>query len=94
MHLTLSLTEGTFILQPDEIICLQAISNYTRFYLSGNRVLFSAKCLKQYAHLLEGSDFCRVHKSYLINKLHNKKLSLAVKYKWATTSTFTWQGAN
>ena len=31
MYLTLSLTEGTYILQPDEIICLQPISNYTPF---------------------------------------------------------------
>ena len=94
MHLTLTHSNTTYILYPDEIICLQASSNYTRFYLLGNRMLLSAKCLKYYAHLLEGSDFCRVHKSYLINKLHIKKLSLAVKYKWATTSTFTWQGAN
>ena len=74
MHLTLYLTEGTFILQPDDVICLQAISNYTRFYLPGNRVLLSARCLKQYAELLEGSDFCRVHKSYLINKQHVKNM--------------------
>ena len=70
MKLSISVTEGVYLINVDDIICLQASSNYTRFYLSNNRKIVSAKCLKEYDALLCKTDFCRVHQSYLINKQH------------------------
>lgn len=56
--------------QTDEIIRLQAESNYTHISLTGNRVFVSAKTLKEYDELLKGHRFLRVHKSHLVNSTH------------------------
>ena len=56
--------------QIDEIIRLQAESNYTHIFLSGNKVFISAKTLKEYDELLQGHRFLRVHKSHLVNSNH------------------------
>ena len=56
--------------QIDEIIRLQAESNYTHIFLSGNKVFISAKTLKEYDELLQGHKFLRVHKSHLVNSSH------------------------
>lgn len=51
----------------DEIIRLQAESNYTHIYLKNKSVFVSAKTLKEYDEILQGHHFLRVHKSHLIN---------------------------
>jgi two-component system, LytTR family, response regulator len=70
MQLKVSVTEGVFILNPEDIICLEANSNYTKLYLIGRRNLFSAKTLKAYQSMLPQNYFYRVHSSFLINKKH------------------------
>ena len=50
-----------------DIIRAEADSNYTRFWLSeGQRVMVS-RTLKEFAGLLSGSGFIRVHQSHLVN---------------------------
>lgn len=56
--------------QIDEIIRLQAESNYTHIFLSGSKVFISAKTLKEYDEMLQGHRFLRVHKSHLVNPTH------------------------
>lgn len=56
--------------QIDEIIRLQAESNYTHIFLTGNKVFISAKTLKEYDEILQGQRFLRVHKSHLVNATH------------------------
>jgi len=56
--------------QLDEIIRLQAESNYTHIFLGGNKIFVSAKTLKDYDELLKGHHFLRVHKSHLVNPAH------------------------
>lgn len=56
--------------QLDEIIRLQAESNYTHIFLTGNKVFVSAKTLKEYDEILQGHKFLRVHKSHLVNPAH------------------------
>jgi two-component system, LytTR family, response regulator len=51
----------------DEIIRLQAESNYTHIYLKNKSVFVSAKTLKEYDEILQGHHFLRVHKSHLVN---------------------------
>jgi two-component system, LytTR family, response regulator len=70
MQLTVSVSEGVYILNEEEIIYLQAFSNYTKIYLTENRNIFSAKTLKQYEILLPSNIFYRVHSSFLINSKH------------------------
>jgi two-component system, LytTR family, response regulator len=68
----LALADATEIkyVETDEIIRLQAESNYTHIFLTGNRVFVSAKTLKEYDELLKGHRFLRVHKSHLVNSSH------------------------
>ncbi len=54
----------------DEIIRLQADSNYTKVHLTQNRVFVSAKTLKEYDEILREQHFLRIHKSHLINPTH------------------------
>jgi two-component system LytT family response regulator len=75
MQLKLSLTEGVFIISPEEIICLEASSNYTKLHLTGKRKLVSARTLKTYQLLLPANSFFRVHSSYLINARHISSIS-------------------
>jgi two-component system LytT family response regulator len=68
----LALTDASEVkyVQLEEIIRLQAESNYTHIHLSGNKVFVSAKTLKEYDELLKGHQFLRIHKSHLVNPLH------------------------
>ena len=70
MKLTVSVSEGIYVLNPADIIYLEASSNYTRLHLTGQRKIFSAKTLKQYENLLQHNNFLRVHDSFLINSIH------------------------
>lgn len=54
----------------DEIIRLQAESNYTHIILKDKKPFLSAKTLKEYDEILEGQHFLRVHKSHLVNPTH------------------------
>lgn len=71
-HFKLALADATEVkyVQLAEIIRLQAESNYTHIYLSGNKVFVSAKTLKEYDEILQGHHFLRVHKSHLVNPAH------------------------
>ena len=75
MQLTVSVAEGVYKLNEDEIIYLKATSNYTKFYLTDGRYIFSAKTLKQYEALLPINVFYSVHSSYLINVKHIQKIN-------------------
>ncbi len=73
--LALSTAEGIFLYEPKEIILMEASSNYTRFYFVKEKPLISSKTLKEYEDILMDYDFLRVHKSYLVNKLHVAKVN-------------------
>lgn len=78
MQLTVSVAEGVFKLNEDDIIYLKAFSNYTKFYLTDWRYIFLAKTLKQYEALLPINVFCSVHSSYLINVKHIHKINFNI----------------
>ncbi len=52
----------------DDIIYLEANSNYTSFYLTNNGKITATKTLKYFEEILPSSIFIRNHHSYLINK--------------------------
>ncbi len=54
----------------EEIIRLQAESNYTHIFLSGGKTFVSAKTLKEYDEILREHRFLRVHKSHMVNPAH------------------------
>ena len=60
--------EGVYFFMPAEIIRCEAISNYTKFYIAGNKQQLSSKTLGEYEELLSPYNFIRTHKSHLVNK--------------------------
>jgi len=51
----------------DEIISLQADSNYTIIHLKDMQKLVISKTLKDFGDLLDENQFARIHKSYIVN---------------------------
>jgi DNA-binding LytR/AlgR family response regulator len=62
--------EGVYVLNPSEILYLEASSNYTKIYSRGNKMILSAATLKKYERRLKDFEFIRIHQTYLINKRH------------------------
>lgn len=67
-RIAISSMEGLQFIPTDDIIYLEANSNYTSFYITGNRKIMAAKTLKDFEEILPASMFIRIHHSYLINK--------------------------
>jgi len=72
--LAISVKEGVFLFDTKDIICLEGTNNYTKLYFTNQKPLLVAKTLKEYEEILTDYDFLRIHKSFLINKRHIKKL--------------------
>jgi two-component system, LytTR family, response regulator len=72
--LAISVKEGVFLFEPKEIICLEGQNNYTKFSFTNQKPLLVAKTLKEYDDILSEHNFVRVHKSFLVNKEHVKRM--------------------
>lgn len=69
-RLTVATTEGTFFFQPEEIVRLEASSNYTYIHFTNRARMFTARVLKDFASHLEPLGFIRTHRTHLVNPLH------------------------
>ncbi|WP_432713665.1 LytR/AlgR family response regulator transcription factor [Pedobacter sp.] len=76
---------GYTLVDFDEVINIEADSNYSIFYLAGKEKITVAKVLKDYEEILPENKFVRVHKSSIINldylKEYNSKNGLEVILK-------------
>jgi two-component system, LytTR family, response regulator len=63
-------TDGFILVPIDEIIYCESDGNYTHFILKDNKKIISSYTLKQYEDMLSGGNFCRTHKSFLVNIAH------------------------
>ncbi len=68
--LMVSTLEGLFFFNPDDIIRLEASSNYTRIFFTNRRPLLLARVLKDFTGFLEPLGFLRTHRSHLVNRRH------------------------
>ena len=66
-RLALPSMEGLQFVDTDDIIYLEALSNYTHFHLTGNKKIIVAKTLKDFEEMLPSGGFIRIHHSYIIN---------------------------
>jgi two-component system LytT family response regulator len=73
MRLCLPTMKGFIVLKLDEIIYCEAERSYTVFHLEGNKTVTVSKPLLEYDHILQGTSFFRIHKSFLINLHHVKE---------------------
>jgi two-component system, LytTR family, response regulator len=58
---------GISFIEVSEIVSLEADSNYTIIHLKDMQKLVITKTLKDFEELLDGSQFARIHKSYIVN---------------------------
>ena len=68
--ITITTAEGKYFFSPEEIIRLEASSNYTRIYFTGRTKMVTAKVLKEFEEMLEPYGFIRTHRTHLVNKQH------------------------
>jgi two-component system, LytTR family, response regulator len=61
-------SRGHYFFDTNEILRLEASSNYTFIYLTGNRRLLTARVLKSFAQALEPHGFIRTHRTHLVNR--------------------------
>ena len=65
--------EGFTFLQTDEIIHCNSDNNYTMFYLVSGKSMLVTIQLKEVEDMLSERNFCRIHKSHIINLNQIKK---------------------
>ena len=68
LRLAVPTKEGVHYVLPHEIIRCEALGNYTKFFVSGNRQFIISKTLGEYEELLSPYHFIRTHKTHLVNK--------------------------
>ncbi len=71
--IALPLFDGIMMVEVDEIISLEADSNYTYVYLINNKKITVSRTLKFFEKQLEDNPFIRVHNSHIINLLQVEK---------------------
>ncbi|MEJ7693220.1 LytTR family DNA-binding domain-containing protein [Daejeonella sp.] len=64
----------TFI-EVDDMVSLQADSNYTIIHMKDMQKLVISKTLKDFEDLLDDNQFTRIHKSYIVNLKYIKEYS-------------------
>jgi DNA-binding LytR/AlgR family response regulator len=56
------------VLNPPDVVYIEAYGTYSKFYLEGGKVLLVNGLIKQIEQQLPPSDFIRLHRSYIVNK--------------------------
>jgi two-component system LytT family response regulator len=67
-RIALPLAEKIEFIAINQIIRLEADSNYTRIFLECKKEYLVCKTLKEYQEILEPHNFLRTHQSHLINR--------------------------
>ncbi|TDQ06426.1 LytR/AlgR family response regulator transcription factor [Pedobacter metabolipauper] len=77
--------QGYSLISIDDIIHIEADSNYSIFYLANGEKITVSKVLKEYEEILPENQFIRIHKSSIVNldylKEYNSKNGLEVILK-------------
>ncbi|RZM28980.1 MAG: response regulator transcription factor [Pedobacter sp.] len=74
-RLALSTAEGVYLIDSSSIIRIEAMSNYSTFYLRDQKKIMVSKTLKEYENTLQGNNFLRISRSAIVN------LDYVVKYR-------------
>lgn len=83
--LALPTLNGFELIDLNELIRLEAASNYTHFFMVGDKKMTISKTLKEYEDLLESDGFARIHQSHIIN------LRFLKSFNKGKTATITMQ---
>jgi two-component system LytT family response regulator len=71
--LALSTSEGILFTEIKDIIWIESLTGYCKFYLQAQRPVVVSKNLKEYEDLLSPHYFFRTHQSSIVNLSHIKK---------------------
>ncbi|RYD87176.1 MAG: LytTR family transcriptional regulator, partial [Sphingobacteriales bacterium] len=74
-RLALPTAEGVYLVDKTSIIRVEAMSNYSTFYLHDHKKIVVSKTLKEYEHVLNEDMFLRINRSVIVN------LEYIVKYR-------------
>jgi two-component system LytT family response regulator len=74
-RLALPTAEGIYLVDKASIIRVEAMSNYSTFYLNDRKKIVVSKTLKEYEQALGEASFLRINRSVIIN------LEYVVKYR-------------
>jgi two-component system LytT family response regulator len=74
-RLALSTAEGVYLIESSSIIRVEAMSNYSTFYIRDQKKIIVSKTLKEYEGILSGNSFLRISRSAIVN------LDYVVKYR-------------
>lgn len=66
---------GISFIEVDDMVSLQADSNYTIIHMHNMQKLVISKTLKDFEELLDQTQFARIHKSYIVNLRYIKEYS-------------------
>ena len=66
---------GISFIEVDDMVSLQADSNYTIIHMNNMQKLVISKTLKDFEELLDPTQFARIHKSYIVNLRYIKEYS-------------------
>lgn len=69
-RIALTTSEGLLFVHTSDIIYCESDSNYTKVVMHGGKTILVSKPLKELDDTLAGSDFYRIHNSYLVNLSH------------------------
>lgn len=65
--LALPTAEGVYLIDKVNVMRVEAMSNYSTFYLNGQNKIVISKTLKEYEHVLSDTAFLRVNRSVIVN---------------------------
>jgi two-component system LytT family response regulator len=69
-QLSIVTSDGLFFFSPQEVVRLEAKSNYTTIYFTNKKKILAAKVLKEFVQMLEPLGFVRIHRTHLVNRQH------------------------
>lgn len=70
MKLCIPGAKGFEVIEIQNIVYIEADSNYSNFHMTDRHVICASKPVHEYASLLADCNFIRVHKSFVINLNH------------------------
>ncbi len=69
--------DKNFGIAAEEIMRVQAVSNYSRIYFADGKIITVAKVLHWFQDELPIDMFARVHRSHLVNRMFVEKINKA-----------------
>jgi two-component system LytT family response regulator len=74
-RLALPTAEGVYLVDKASIVRVEAMSNYSTFYLNDHKKIVVSKTLKEYENVLTDAFFLRINRSVIVN------LAYIIKYR-------------